>query len=137
MKKEFKPASGAEGWQISNYPVLSGAAQLAALEIFRKAGMKRLVKKSRLLSSYLYFLLKEIPSDRFVVITPEDPSQRGSQLSILMKSDGKKVFQSLAKAGVIADWREPDVIRIAPVPLYNTFEEVYRFAGIFNEILAR
>lgn len=132
MKKGFKPMPGADGWQLSNFPVISGAALLASLEIFQKAGMKSLRKKSDLLTGYLEFLLKEIASDQFLIITPDHP-QRGCQLSISMKRNGKNVFTSLTKKGVIADWREPDVIRVAPVPLYNTFEEVYRFVEILRK----
>jgi kynureninase len=135
MKKGFKPMPGAEGWQVSNFPVISGAVQLASLEIFQKTGMRPLFKKSALLTGYLEFLLSEMNSDQFILISPVDPSERGCQLSILMNRNGKSVFNSLTKNGVIADWREPDVIRIAPVPLYNTFEEVYRFAAIFGKAL--
>ena len=137
MKKGFRPMLGADGWQLSNFPVLSGAAQLASLEIFDEAGVNRLRKKSLLLTGYLEFLLKsqENYSDRFQIITPADPQGRGCQLSILMKKNGKKVFDRITKAGVIADWREPDVIRVAPVPLYNTFEEVFLFAQIFAHAL--
>jgi kynureninase len=137
MKKGFIPMQGADGWQVSNFPVLSGAAQLASLEIFEKAGIKNLRKKSLLLTGYLEFLLQQIDAKekKFTVITPNDPSQRGCQLSILMKKDGKKVFNKLTKAGVIADWREPNVIRVAPVPLYNSFEEVFRLGEIFKAAL--
>ena len=128
---------GADGWQLSNFPVLSGAAQLASLEIFNEAGINRIRTKSLLLTGYLEFLLKcqENHSDHFQIITPPDPQARGCQLSLLMKKNGKKVFDRIAKAGVIADWREPDVIRVAPVPLYNTFEEVFSFARIFAHAL--
>ncbi len=134
MKKGFKPMGGVDGWQVSNFPVLSGAAQLASLEIFDEAGMNNLRKKSFLLTGYLEFLLKSIKnySEYFTIITPSDKNERGCQLSLLMKKNGKKVFNKITKAGVIADWREPDVIRVAPVPLYNTFEEIYRFSQIFK-----
>jgi kynureninase len=130
MKKGFKPMPGIDGWQLSNFPVISGAAQLASLEIFRQAGMKRLRKKSLLLTGYLEFLLKQLDPDQktFTLITPANPLERGCQLSILMKRNGKKIFNSLISSGITADWREPDVIRVAPVPLYNTFEEVFIFA---------
>ncbi len=139
MKKGFMPMPGADGWQLSNFPVLSGAAHLASLELFEKAGMKALRAKSILLTGYLEFLLRAIPLNQnyFTIITPSAPNERGCQLSILMKKDGKGVFRSLTAAGVIADWREPDVIRIAPVPLYNTFEEVFQFVGIFRKALTR
>jgi kynureninase len=130
MKKGFKPMPGIDGWQLSNFPVISGAAQLASLEIFRQAGIRRLRKKSLLLTGYLEFLLKQLDPDQktFTLITPTNPLERGCQLSILMQRNGKKIFNSLKSSGITADWREPDVIRVAPVPLYNTFEEVFIFA---------
>jgi kynureninase len=135
MKKGFSPMAGADGWQISNFPVISGAAHLASLKIFQEVGMEALRKKSIHLTGYLEFLLREIKSEQFTLITPEDPASRGCQLSILMKVNGRKVFHALTKKGIVADWREPDVIRVAPVPLYNTFEEVWRFAEVFKEAL--
>ncbi len=135
MPKHFVPQRGAAGWQISNAPVLSMAAHKAALEIFDKAGMKALRKKSELLSGYLYFLLKPETRNQksdFEIITPIDIKHRGCQLSIQTKRNGKRLFDKITEAGVIADWREPDVIRVAPVPLYNTFEEVYRFAQLLS-----
>ncbi|MCK6616461.1 MAG: kynureninase [Cyclobacteriaceae bacterium] len=130
MRKGFKPMPGVDGWQLSNFPVLSGAPQLASLEIFQQAGIKRLRKKSLLLTGYLEFLLQQLdPSqNQFVIITPSNPDERGCQLSILMKKSGRKVFDKLVASGISADWREPDVIRVAPVPLYNSFEEVFMFA---------
>ncbi len=135
MKKGFIPMQGADGWQLSNFPVLSGAAQLASLQIFEKAGIKNLRKKSLLLTDYLEFLLQQIETKekKFTVITPNDSAQRGCQLSILMKEKGKQTFNKLTKAGVIADWREPDVIRVAPVPLYNSFEEVFLLCETFKK----
>jgi kynureninase len=135
MEKGFTPMPGAEGWQVSNFPVLSGAAQLASLEIFQRAGMKALRKKSLVLTGYLEFLLSEIDADQFTIITPKNPDDRGAQLSLLMTKKGKLIFNAITRKGVIADWRNPDVIRIAPVPLYNTFEDVYRFVEIFKNAL--
>jgi kynureninase len=135
MKKGFKAMTGADGWQLSNFPVLPGAAQLASLEIFQQAGIKNLREKSVLLTGYLEFLLNEIQSDFFQIITTDKKKERGCQLSIYMTKNGRKVFNVLTKAGVIADWREPSVIRVAPVPLYNTFEEVFRFTEIFKTAL--
>lgn len=134
MKKGFLPMAGADGWQVSNFAVLSGAALQASLEIFEKAGIRNLRKKSLLLTGYLDFLLKQIDphQNHFHVITPSAPNERGCQLSIVMKENGKTTFNKISKAGVIADWREPDVIRIAPVPLYNSFEDVFRFSEIFK-----
>lgn len=138
MKKGFIPMPGADGWQLSNFPVLSGAALLASLELFTKAGMKTLRKKSLQLTGYLERRLLEMDprNEHFTMITPGDPKARGCQLSLLMKNQrGKKVFQAISLQGIIADWREPDVIRVAPVPLYNTFEDVHRFATIFQKSL--
>jgi kynureninase len=135
MEKGFKPMKGADGWQLSNFPVLAGAAQLASLEIFEEVGMKALRKKSIMLTRYLEFLFSEIASDDVEIITPVDPEARGCQLSILMNRNGKKVFDAISEAGIIADWREPDVIRVAPVPLYNEFTEVWRFADQFQRFI--
>lgn len=136
MQKGFKPISGIDGWQLSNVPILQAAAHLASLEIFHRAGMKKLREKSKLLTGYLEYLLEEIDRDGkyFSIITPKDPEARGCQLSIYMKT-GKEPFTKLIKHGVIADWREPDVIRVAPAPLYNSFEDVYTFAEIFRKSL--
>lgn len=139
MKKGFIPMAGVDGWQLSNFPVISGSVQLASLEIFQEAGMSALRKKSIKLTGFLEFLLQQMdPGGKiFQVITPADPEQRGCQLSILFKTGGKAVFKKLLEAGVLADWREPDVIRVAPVPLYNTFEEVYRFSEILRKCVFR
>lgn len=137
MKKGFHAMPGVDGWQLSNHPILPGAVHLASLQIFQEAGIKNLRKKSEQLTGYLEFLLNRIDPDhsKFKLITPSDPAQRGCQLSLYMKKNGRKVFQKLAKAGIIADWREPDVIRLAPAPLYNTFEEVFVFSERFAEAL--
>jgi kynureninase len=137
MKKGFTPMAGVDGWQLSNFPVLTGAAHLASLAIFDEAGMKALRAKSLALTAYLEFLLKGIDptAEKFTIITPTDPASRGCQLSILMKRNGRKVFDAITSKGVIADWREPDVIRVAPVPLYNSFEDVYRFADILGKAI--
>ncbi|MBL7872223.1 MAG: kynureninase [Cyclobacteriaceae bacterium] len=137
MKKGFNPMHGVDGWQLSNFPVLSGAAQLASLELFEKAGIKNLRKKSVQLTNYFEYLLTSIDghAEYFSIITPNNAKDRGCQLSILMKKNGRKVFNQLTKNGVIADWREPDVIRVAPVPMYNTFEEVFIFCEIFRKAM--
>lgn len=137
MKKGFQPMPGVDGWQLSNFPILSGAAHLSSLEIFAKAGMKNLRKKSELLTGYMEFLLRDIDPEgkHFQLLTPSNPKERGCQLSIFTKQHGKKIFTKLTRAGVIADWREPGVIRVAPTPLYNTFEDVFRFAEIFRSAL--
>jgi kynureninase len=137
MEKTFDPIPTAEGWQLSNAPVLSMAAHKAALEVFRDARFTDLVEKSKLLTGYLFHVLKDI-NHQFNepvmdILTPEN--DHGCQVSIVMKKDGKRVFDRLIKESVIADWREPDVIRVAPVPLYNTFEDVYRFGTIILQTL--
>lgn len=137
MEKHFVPQSGAAGWQISNAPVLSMAAHKASLDIFDRADMKALRKKSELLTGYLEWLLtKGNPSmrenEQFSIITPAEKNQRGAQISIQTKKDGKKLFKHITEKRVIADWREPDVIRVAPVPLYNTFSDVYKFASLLS-----
>jgi kynureninase len=135
MGPEFDPLPGAEGWQLSNPPIFQLAALRASLEIFDEAGMGNLRAASVKLTGHLESLLKEIKNDRISIITPGDPEQRGSQLSIRVKDAGKSLFEAITSRGVVADWREPDVIRVAPVPLYNTFEDVEKFAGILKECL--
>lgn len=135
MGPEFKPLAGAEGWQISNPPILQMAALRASLEIFDEATMPALRAKSEKLTGYLEFLLDQIGDERILVITPRDPRQRGCQLSIRVKDAHKSLFEAITKRGVYADWREPDVIRIAPVPLYNSFVDVRRFADILSDCL--
>ena len=137
MKKGFLPMPGVDGWQLSNFPVLTGAAHLASLAIFDKAGMNKLRKKSLLLTGYLEFLLHQADPQEthFTIITPSNAADRGCQLSMLMKHDGRKIFDAITRKSVIADWREPGIIRVAPVPLYNSFEDVYRLADIFCKSL--
>jgi kynureninase len=135
MGPEFHPIAGAEGWQISNPPILQMAALRASLEIFDEAGMSNLRAKSEKLTSYLEYLLSQIDDDRISVITPRDPAQRGCQLSIRVRDADKSLFNTITERGVFADWREPDVIRVAPVPLYNSFSDVFRFAEILNDCL--
>jgi kynureninase len=129
MTKDFVPTPTAEGWQLSNAPVLSMAAHLAALELFAEAGMVRLRAKSLLLSSYYRWLLESLIDDDFKIITPKSDSDRGTQLSILIQNNGRKVFEYLQQNDIIVDWREPNVIRLAATAMYNTFEEAY----IFNQ----
>ncbi|MGB7067926.1 MAG: kynureninase [Pyrinomonadaceae bacterium] len=135
MGPEFKPLAGAEGWQISNPPIFQLAALRASLEIFDEAGMSNLRAKSEKLTAYLEFLLGEIHDDRVSVITPSDPKQRGCQLSIRVRNAGKSLFKTITERGVFADWREPDVIRVAPVPLYNSFGDVFCFTKILMDCL--
>lgn len=139
MEKGFDGIPAAEGWQLSNAPVLSMAAHKASLDIFAEAGMDRLVAKSKLLSGFLHFVLKDINAsaeNKLVeVITPSNEEERGCQVSMLMREKGRQVFETLSRQGVIADWREPNVIRVAPVPLYNTFEEVWKFGEIVKHTI--
>jgi kynureninase len=135
MGDKFVPMRGAEGWQLSNPPIFQLAALKASLDIFTEAGMKNLIEKSKKLTGYLEFLLGEIRDERISVITPSNAEMRGCQLSIRVKNSDKSLFNAITEKGVIADWREPDVIRVAPVPLYNSFTDVYKFAGILKECL--
>jgi kynureninase len=139
MQRGFRPIPGAEGWQLSNPPILSLAAIRASLDVFQAAGgMEPLRDKSIRLTGYLEWLLRREIGDAIEVFTPEDFRQRGCQLSLRAKSGtpGKTVFQRIEAAGVTCDWREPDVIRVAPVPLYNRFEEVHRFVEILRAALS-
>jgi kynureninase len=131
MPPDFELTPGAEVWQISNPPILPLAALKASLDIFDEAGMENLRAKSELLTGYLEFLLEQHPNENFTIITPREKDQRGCQLSIRIKNKDKTWFKKLIRSNVICDWREPDVIRAAPVPLYNRFMDVYRFVEIF------
>ncbi|MEJ7623279.1 MAG: kynureninase [Pyrinomonadaceae bacterium] len=135
MGPEFRPITGAEGWQISNPPILQMAALRASLEIFDEAGMAALRAKSVSLTSYLELLIDEIGDERISIITPRDPAERGCQLSIRVKDADRSLFDAVTQRGVVADWREPDVIRVAPVPLYNKFNDVFRFSEILEDCL--
>ncbi len=136
MEDKFVPMRGAEGWQLSNPPIFQLAALKASLDIFDEAGIKNLREKSIKLTNYLEFLLSEIKDERISVITPKNPESRGCQLSIRVKNADKSLFKAIAEKGVIADWREPDVIRVAPVPLYNSFADILKFAQILENCLA-
>ncbi len=130
MGPEFRPIPGAEGWQVSNPPILSAAPLIASLDIFRRAGMGRLRTKSVELTGYFAELVESRLAGRVSIVTPRDPAARGNQLSLRIiggASNGRRVFEQLEAAGVITDWREPDLIRAAPTPLYNSFGEVLRF----------
>jgi kynureninase len=135
MQKGFIPEKGAAGWQLSNAPVLSMAVHKASLEIFDRAGMDRLVAKSKLLSGYLEFVLKDVSvRNDSISLTVITPSERGCQLSVLAGSNARKLFDYLTQNGVVADWREPEVIRMAPVPLYNSFEDIYRLGEMILKL---
>src|SRR6059036_3402130 len=133
LEPEFIPVPSADGWQISNPPIFSMAPLRASLAIFDKSGIESLRAKSMKLTGYLEFLLTEIGSKKFTSITPHEPDARGCQLSILAHEHPKKLFEELQAADVKCDFREPNVIRVAPTPLYNTFHEVWRFAKILAE----
>ncbi len=133
MGPDFEPIKGAEGWQISNAPILAMACLRASMAIFDKVGMSLIRSKSEKLTGYMEFLMNTI-SNKVEIVTPTDATQRGSQLSLVMNKNGKDVFNQLGLQGVICDWREPDVIRVAPVPLYNSFIEVYRFYEILKSL---
>ena len=136
MEKGFVPAKGADGWQLSNAPVLAMAVHKAAIDLHVSAGVGRLIEKQKKLTAYLEFVLltisERIQRVNFEVITPKE---RGSQLSILTHGSGRELFNKLSEKGVVADWREPNVIRVAPVPMYNSFYDVYRFGEIIEESL--
>lgn len=134
MRKGFRPMRGAEGWQLSNAQIFSFAAHKASLDIFHEAGMDALRAKSLLLTAFLQFVLDEANTNgsRFRIITPRDSAQRGCQISVLTDSTGRELYQRLAAQGVVADWREPNVIRLAPVPLYNSFEDVWKLGSLIE-----
>jgi len=141
MGPDFHPMEGAEGWQLSNPPILTLAALRASMKIFDEAGMSNLRAKSESLTGYLEFLLDRIRVDqtkpaKFSVTTPRDPQRRGAQLSIRFLEPGRAVYERLTAQGVIGDWREPDTFRFAPVPLYNSYTDVYRFAQQLTEALS-
>ena len=138
LEPEFIPVPTADGWQVSNPPILAMAPLRASLAIFDEAGgLKPLREKSISLTSYLQFLLESEPNgrskQRYTVITPQRISERGCQVSIQAHEHPKELFNALESSGVICDFREPNVIRIAPTPLYNTFHEVWRFANILSK----
>lgn len=138
MLPTFQPIPGAEGWQLSNPPILSAAPLLASLPLFDAAGMDKLRAKSLQLTGYLEALLQARLSNALNVITPADPEARGCQLSIRLHrspTEARAVFDSLASQGVFCDWREPDIIRVAPVPLYNSFLDVWRFVAALEQAL--
>ncbi|MEE9374617.1 MAG: kynureninase [Saprospiraceae bacterium] len=133
MRDDFSPTPGVEAWQLSNPPILSMVAVWSSLQLFDEVGMDRLRKKSVSLTGYLEYLVKTLGDEVINVITPSNPAQRGSQLSIQVKKADKNIYNKITKAGVIADWREPDVIRVAPVAMYNSHEDVYNFYTILKE----
>ena len=135
MRDEFDVLPGAEGWQMSNPPILSMAAIKASLDMFDEVGLQKLIKKSKKLTGYLEFLINELKDQRIKIITPKNPNERGCQLSIQVKNSDRSLHDKLTKSGVICDWREPDVIRVAPVPLYNSYQDVYHMVDKLKNIL--
>ena len=136
MAPEFVPTPGADGWQLSNPPILGLAPLRASLDLFARAGMPALRAKSERLTGYLEALIRTHLSERLQIVTPADPTQRGCQLSLRVaggREQGRALFDHLGAQGVLGDWREPDVIRISPAPLYNTFADVLRFARAVQE----
>lgn len=137
MRDAFDPIPTAEAWQLSNPPILAMAAVWASLKIFEEAGMDRLRSKAIALTSYMESLVQKLGDNVINIITPAESESRGSQLSIQVKNADKQLFEEITLNGVIADWREPDVIRVAPVPLYNSFEDVFRFYSILKNALSK
>ncbi|RAR49695.1 kynureninase [Flavobacterium lacus] len=136
MEPNFEAVQGADGWQISNLPILSLAPYLASVEMFAEVGMTKLIKKRNLLTAYLEFILheidKEIDGTEFEIITPQNQEERACQLSVYLHGQGRSLFDYLMKNGVITDWREPNVIRLAPAPFYCSFEDMYEFGQILK-----
>ena len=139
MEPDFDPVHGADGWQISNLPILSLAPYLASVEMFAEVGMDKLIAKRNLITSYLEFVLHEIDKELegadFEILTPANQEERGCQLSVYLHGQGRELFEKLMKNGVITDWREPNVIRLAPAPFYCSFEDMYEFGQILKELI--
>ncbi|MBT8236134.1 MAG: kynureninase [Bacteroidia bacterium] len=135
MREDFDPIPTAEAWQVSNPPILAMVSAWSSLQLFDEVGMEKLREKAVALTGFLEYLIKSLAHDQIHIITPSDPDKRGSQLSIQVIEADKGLFEKISKAGVIADWREPDVIRVAPVPMYNSFEDVFKFYSILKKAL--
>lgn len=135
MRHEFDVLPGAEGWQLSNPPILSMAAIKASLDMFHEVGIDQLTQKSKNLTGFFEFLINELENDDIKIITPKNPTQRGCQLSIQVKKADKALHHKLTESGVISDWREPDVIRCAPVPMYNSYQDVYQMVTKLKQLL--
>jgi kynureninase len=132
LQPDFVPKEGADGWQVSNPPILSMAPVRASLALFDAAGMPALRQKSFRLTSYLLYLLDEPAAGRFEVMTPRDPDRRGNQLSLVVRDRPRELVRALEAEGVVCDFREPNVIRVAPAPLYNTYQDVWTFADVLS-----
>ena len=139
MEPDFDPVHGADGWQISNLPILSLAPYLASVEMFAEVGMSKLIVKRNLITAYLEFILHEIDKELegadFEILTPSNQEERGCQLSVYLHGQGRELFDKLMKNGVITDWREPNVIRLAPAPFYCSFEDMYEFGQILKHLI--
>ncbi len=138
MGPEFRPMPGAEGWQLSNPPILSLTPLLASLDLFGRAGMAALREKSERLTAFLEASLNHRLAGAVRILTPPEPGRRGCQLSLALRAGrerGREVFAGLSAAGVVCDWREPDVIRVAPVPLYNRYADCERFVQVLAELI--
>ena len=136
MEPNFEPVHGADGWQVSNLPILSLAPYLASVEMFDEVGMDLLIQKRNQITSYLEFILQEIDKEvdsTFEIITPTNQEERACQLSVYFHGQGRSLFDYLMKNGVVTDWREPNVIRFAPVPLYSSYEDMYDFGQILKQ----
>jgi kynureninase len=130
MRPEFEATPGAEGWQLSNPPIMALAPLRVSLELFRRAGIQRLREKSRRLTAYLAWLIETQLADTLAIATPAEPDRRGAQLSIRVRAGrdaGQSLFDFMTAHGVLGDWREPDIMRIAPAPLYNTWADCLRY----------
>jgi kynureninase len=132
MGPQFQPMPGVEGWQLSNPSIISLAVLRASMDIFHESGIENLRAKSESLTGYLEVLLRQSGSEDFSIITPQEKGRRGAQLSISVPRNGKALCAQLASDGIFGDWREPDIFRVAPVPLYNSYTDVFRFARTFN-----
>jgi kynureninase len=139
MEPDFDPVHGADGWQISNLPILSLAPYLASVEMFAEVGMDKLIAKRNVITAYLEFILHEIDKELegadFDILTPSNQEERGCQLSVYLHGQGRELFERLMKNGVITDWREPNVIRLAPAPFYCSFEDMYEFGQILKQLI--
>ncbi len=139
MEPDFDPVHGADGWQVSNLPILSLAPYLASVEMFAEVGMDKLITKRNLITAYLEFILHEIDKELegadFEILTPSNQDERGCQLSVYLHGQGRELFDRLMKNGVITDWREPNVIRLAPAPFYCSFEDMYEFGQILKRLI--
>ena len=138
MEPTFTPSPSAEAWQMSTAPMMLIAAHKTSLDIFKEVGFKKLLAKSKDLSAYLFYVLEQINNPKkFDILTPTNAEERGCQVSISVNENAKAIFDELIKKGIFADWREPNVIRVAAVPLYNTFEDIFYFANVLQELFQK